>query len=208
MSQRCIFYDARIKIAAPGGKIVGSDVLTPHTDGPLKNPTPLPFLKVLPSVTFEFSFALPELKLGEMTLAQKDLQELFKDILLYLGMGAKTNVGYGQFTDKKPKAVVQAQHEAIQRAKPQNFVPLDIPKNTIIEASLVGIEGASCVFQFTYDGKDFQFVKSTTNITKKWQKKGYNLDPMVGNTYKLRMNADIVQGQKNPNFTVSKPKES
>lgn len=88
-----IFYDAEIE--TEGEKIFGEDYLCPHNENPLKNPTPLKFLKVLPGITFKFQF---ELKDGLITPSEKN--ELFRKILLDIGVGAKTNVGYGQFDRK------------------------------------------------------------------------------------------------------------
>jgi CRISPR-associated protein Cmr6 len=93
MKIRDIFYDAEIVEVA--GKIFEDDYLCPHGDNPLKNPTPLRFLKVAPGVVFEFRFDLKE---GILTKEGK--KSLFKRILSELGVGAKTNVGYGQFDEK------------------------------------------------------------------------------------------------------------
>ncbi len=91
MAQRDVFFDALIVEPNSKGKIFGEDSITPHGKDPLKNPIPLLFLKILPNVTFQFDF---ELKNGIITGEQKRL--LFKQILLDFGIGAKTNVGYGQ----------------------------------------------------------------------------------------------------------------
>ncbi|MDP0505814.1 MAG: type III-B CRISPR module RAMP protein Cmr6 [Fusobacterium sp. JB019] len=90
---RDIFYDAEIE--TEDKKIFGEDYLCPHGENPLKNPTPLKFLKVLPGITFKFQF---ELKNGLITAEEKN--ELFRKILLDIGVGAKTNVSYGQFDRK------------------------------------------------------------------------------------------------------------
>jgi CRISPR-associated protein Cmr6 len=74
---------------------LGLDYITPHKDGPLKNPTPLPFLKILPGVTVNFQFQLHD----GYYLKAKGKLELFRKILLDFGVGAKTNVGYGQFQE-------------------------------------------------------------------------------------------------------------
>ena len=61
-----------------------------------KNPVPLQFLKVLPEVTFCFQFDLKDsVQFGNIKAEVK--LELFKQILLLLGTGAKTNVGYGNW---------------------------------------------------------------------------------------------------------------
>ena len=105
MAKRCRFLEAIIKDSANSGKkIVGIDALTPHGNNPLKNPVPLPFLKVLPNVVFQFQFMLPDLLIEGAEIKGTDLLELFKNILLYFVLGAKTNVGYGQFTDELPQS--------------------------------------------------------------------------------------------------------
>lgn len=89
---RDIFFDAvPIKSDNIGGCFLGEDFITPHKD-PLKDPTPIKFLKVLPNVVFRFEFNLKD---GLLSATQK--LALFKQIILDLGIGAKTNVGYGNF---------------------------------------------------------------------------------------------------------------
>lgn len=98
-----IFYDAVIDIARSGSKkIVSTDFITPHKHigSPRKpeldqfsNPTPLMFLRVMPEIYFEFRFNLT--KTGNFDENLK--LEFFKAIISTLGIGAKTNVGYGQF---------------------------------------------------------------------------------------------------------------
>lgn len=73
------------------GIIMGDDYITPHKK-PTKNPIPLQFLKVLPRVTFCFPFKLSKYFIGGKEV---NLGELFKLILQDTGIGAKTNVGYG-----------------------------------------------------------------------------------------------------------------
>ena len=93
--ERDIFFDAVIESPDKKGRILCSDSITPHGgdnhDNPLKNPTPITFLKIAPGCKLQFRFKLvgsPE---------EKDLKrDLFKEILTTVGVGAKTNVGYGQ----------------------------------------------------------------------------------------------------------------
>lgn len=101
MAKRDIFFDARIiETIGNSGKIFGKDSITPHKH-PLKNPIPLKFLKVLPGVVFQFSFRLSDV--GGISADEK--KRLFQDILLTIGAGAKTNVGYGQFVEYKDQSV-------------------------------------------------------------------------------------------------------
>lgn len=91
-----VFYDAYIeKTDNEGKKIFGEDYITSHHSddegGALKEPNPVRFLKVLPEVTFRFQFSFKKRENVQVRL------ELFEAILLDFGVGAKTNVGYGQF---------------------------------------------------------------------------------------------------------------
>jgi CRISPR type III-B/RAMP module RAMP protein Cmr6 len=102
-----IFYEAVIVKGNKKGKLLGSDFITPHKHktkpelDALTNPTPLMFLKVLPAVTFEFRFKLHDSEIDNVVkntrLAAKEKEKLFEEILRASGIGAKTNVGYGQF---------------------------------------------------------------------------------------------------------------
>ena len=108
---RDIFLDAYISKATTKKPtpdcILGTDSITPHkkegmtySQSLLKNPNPIPFLKVLPDVQFRFEFKLKNHTKSDSDLLDQDAKEaLFKQILTDLGIGAKTNVGYGQFTD-------------------------------------------------------------------------------------------------------------
>lgn len=96
--KRCCFYNAYISRAAADNKIFELDTITPHTEGPLKNPKPLNFLKIRPGVTFTIPMQLQKIVLpdnSEITATQ--LKPLFKAIITLNGLGAKTNTGYGQF---------------------------------------------------------------------------------------------------------------
>lgn len=101
------FFDATIVKA--DGKILGDDFITPHGDNPLKDPTPLRFIKVLPNITFRFDFELSD---GIITKEEKS--KLFEHILEDLGLGAKTNVGYGKFENFQP---YQTQEEKDKEAE-------------------------------------------------------------------------------------------
>lgn len=89
--ERDIFFDAVITKPDKKGRILCADSITPHGDNPLKNPTPLTFMKIAPGCEIQFRF-----KLTNNGLPKDKKKELFKKILTTLGIGAKTNVGYGQ----------------------------------------------------------------------------------------------------------------
>lgn len=94
--QRDIFFDAVIVTSNSQVKILASDSITPHGENPLENPTPIAFMKIAPGCTLEFRFRLCDTVVGGMKFSVADKLELFKDILTTVGIGAKTNVGYGQ----------------------------------------------------------------------------------------------------------------
>lgn len=100
--QRDIFLDAVIVQADKKGRgrILCADSITPHGDNPLKNPVPITFLKIAPGCKLEFRFKLVTteiIKEGKTLILSGDEKlKIFKEILTTVGIGAKTNVGYGQ----------------------------------------------------------------------------------------------------------------
>ena len=95
--KRDIFFDAVIVEADNKGRILVSDSITPHDKNPLKNPTPITFLKIAPGCKLEFRFKLHDSGFGDgKTLTALQKKTLFEEILKTIGIGAKTNVGYGQ----------------------------------------------------------------------------------------------------------------
>jgi CRISPR-associated protein Cmr6 len=77
------------------------DYITPHNDK-YKDPFPLRFLKVSPNVTFKFYF-----ELSNGIIGRENKLRLFDKILLDLGVGAKTNVGYEQFIGDNEKNILE-----------------------------------------------------------------------------------------------------
>jgi CRISPR-associated protein Cmr6 len=106
--QRDRFFDAYpVKSLEKDGYFLKNDYITPHINrdkpemSPFTSPNPIQFLKVLPQIQFQFQFKLEDFKLKDndkgLTVKQKEF--LFKEILCFMGAGAKTNVGYGQFAE-------------------------------------------------------------------------------------------------------------
>ncbi len=98
--EKDIFHDAYIIKADDEGRILGDDAITHHPH-PLKNPNPVLFLKLMPGITIQFNFRLKDGRYLKAT--EKKL--LFESIITYYGIGAKTNVGYGQFEEVKKTKV-------------------------------------------------------------------------------------------------------
>lgn len=101
--QRDIFFDAVIVNANNQHKILAPDSITPHGENPLKNPIPITFMKIAPGCKIEFRFRLCDTEIDGVKFGAKDKLELFKKILTTVGIGAKTNVGYGQLSVIKEK---------------------------------------------------------------------------------------------------------
>lgn len=92
---RDIFFDAVIT-KTYNGHLLEDDSITPHGDNPLKNPLPITMLKIAPGCIIEFRFRLVDSEIGGVKFTKEQKLELFKNILETVGIGAKTNVGYGQ----------------------------------------------------------------------------------------------------------------
>jgi len=91
LHRRDIFHDGYLSMGGKDNLFLGTDYITHHAN-PLKNPNPVKFLKILPGVTIKFQFDLKD-----NLISAKQKENLFRKILLDFGIGAKTNVGYGQF---------------------------------------------------------------------------------------------------------------
>lgn len=87
---RDVFLDALIIKGGNGGKIFAKDYITPHDDE-LSNPIPICFMKIGPGVRIQFCF-----RLHDGILPKRIKLLLLKYLLCENGIGAKTNVGYGQ----------------------------------------------------------------------------------------------------------------
>lgn len=88
-------YGTRMKQHGPVKQVLVEDYITPHTGGPLAQPIPIKIVKVAPGVTFAFCFKFNETKIGAKVVSASMKKALCTAILQDLGVGAKTNVGYG-----------------------------------------------------------------------------------------------------------------
>ena len=95
---KVIFFDAIPVKSGKDGRLFALENITPHKakkseyDG-LTNPIPLTLLKVIPEVGYLFRFGFG--RWDDTGISPDDLLQVFKTILLDLGIGAKTNVGFG-----------------------------------------------------------------------------------------------------------------
>lgn len=96
IKKKDVFMDALItQTEHEKGFFIGDDFITCHKN-PLQNPIPLQFLKVLSEVTFCFPFYLHDSYIENKVFTKSMKAMLFQHILEDIGVGAKTNVGYGQ----------------------------------------------------------------------------------------------------------------
>jgi len=168
--KRDIFFDAYpISSGNENSTFHTNDYITSH-ENPLKNPKPVQFLKILPNVQFQFNFKLTD----SGGLSAENKLKLFEQILLDLGIGAKTNVGYGQFkqrgenphndkenTDKPDYA------EIARKIKEKEAAKTETEKRVVTGANLkckvVEITKKEVFFMFDWDDK-LKFKKKKTRF--------------------------------------------
>lgn len=101
-----VFLDAVPVRAANRNRLLGEDFITSHKgsrrelDG-LTEPNPVRMLKVLPEVVFEFRFICQTTTINDRVLDWNEKKLLYAGILEDLGVGAKTNTGYGNMILQK-----------------------------------------------------------------------------------------------------------
>ena len=137
-----VFLDAIPVIAAEQGPILAEDYITPHKD-PLKGPTAIHIMKVKPNVQYRFRFILHDFKpedSDQIIVTKEEKLELFKTLILLGGAGAKTNVGFGQFTAKVPAGAtpIRIHDRLIVPCRGLN------PKGTFVQFTLPTGQRASC----------------------------------------------------------------
>ncbi len=146
-----VFYDSYIT-SSHEGKFISTDFITPHNESPLKNPIPLMFIKVLPNVRFKFDFKLKNSASYDGLTIERKLM-LYKYILLTIGLGAKTNVGYGQFENVKPPRIVDNE---LKPEIPQNF---NVALLTNATGLVIAISNDMVQSEFIVDNQSIKLVK-------------------------------------------------
>lgn len=112
LHEQDIFFDA---IIISTGKILDTDNITSHRHNKdlleLAAPNPITMIRIRPDVTFKFQFQLTDYEKDEIKISAEQKLRLFKQILIDLGIGAKTNVGYG--TLEETVSVEKSQEEIL-----------------------------------------------------------------------------------------------
>lgn len=106
-----VFLGAYPEIACNGEPMMEMEFITAHKSR-FKDPNPVSIMKVKPNVKFVFSFLLS----GDADETKRKI-EVFKQLLLDGGVGAKTNVGFGRLSEEKTK---EADNKVEQGLKQQN----------------------------------------------------------------------------------------
>jgi CRISPR-associated protein Cmr6 len=158
--QRDRFFDAYpIKSLGHNGCFLMNDYITPHINrdkpemSPFTSPNPIQFLKVLPKVQFRFQFQLKE----GGGLKEKQKEHLFKEILCFMGAGAKTNVGYGQFEEGYNDHYTE-ENKPIARDEPQNYTGKVKCRESIVEAKV--LDQKSRKVSMKINGQDIEQIMS------------------------------------------------
>ncbi len=114
ITQRDIFHDA---IISSDSKLLGDDYITHHSCL-IKEPVPIKFLKVRvgSKICFNFDLKVTTLSTDKVLLNLEQKVEIFARIIEDLGIGGKTNVGYGnlcspQFDVSSLKEIAQKREE-------------------------------------------------------------------------------------------------
>lgn len=90
-----VFADALVVGPEGISKVITDDYLTPHTGGPLDPPVPIKIVKVCSGVIFSFCYKFTDYQEGAVRITSDNKLNLCTSILEDMGIGAKTNVGYG-----------------------------------------------------------------------------------------------------------------
>ena len=103
--ERDIFFDGCLVKGDSKGLFLATDSITPHPS-PLENPNPLLFLKIRSGVHIQFQFDTKD-----CLIKKENKLKLFRFLIITTGIGAKTNVGYGQFADVGIKYLKQLERK-------------------------------------------------------------------------------------------------
>lgn len=114
-------------------RIMSPEFITPHNKGKFASPIPIMLIKVKPNVTFQFCFMLKDYtdEAGTVLVSADDKLKLFKQLIIDMGIGAKTNVGFGKLQEGKIpyKNNVENKQHNYQAKNNKPFYTADKPRN-------------------------------------------------------------------------------
>ncbi|MBO5354085.1 MAG: type III-B CRISPR module RAMP protein Cmr6 [Lachnospiraceae bacterium] len=112
-----IFLGAFPVPADKGESLLEMEYITSHRDR-FKNPNPVSMIKVKPAVKFCFSFVFSDYEKNGVKVSAKEKADLCRELILLMGIGAKTNTGFGRFSETKPKENILVPRPEAQSKKP------------------------------------------------------------------------------------------
>lgn len=205
--ERDIFFDAfPVNSFNEEEKFLANDFITPHKHptnhklDPFTNPNPIQFLKVLPRVTFKFNFRLTD------TCIKKEVKlELFRQILLDLGIGAKTNVGYGQFIEKDRTADHNSSGRESVASELNHNIPrgMTLTKKDKYDAQLTKLENGYAFFVFKKSDKEITVKKKIEKVIEKITKQGFEGELKIGEVFTIKIESDFIDVNSNFSFQIS-----
>lgn len=114
-----IFYGVFPDVnSADNHRLLTDDYITPHTDE-FTNPIPVRMVKIKPDIKFIFKFSCVPYKdeKNDIIITVDDMCDLFQDIILDMGIGAKTNVGYGVMVKVEDKSLLKNDDSELKAKK-------------------------------------------------------------------------------------------
>lgn len=109
VGDRDIFFDGIPFCPQSDTPVLSADYLCPHGDNPFKNPVPISFLRISPDVMVRLAFRLVDTIISyngsDIPIEANLKYVLYRDILAEVGLGAKTNVGYGVLSKTAVKRI-------------------------------------------------------------------------------------------------------
>ena len=177
-----VFFDTQIITNRVGDNpLIAKDFITPHKEV-TKNPVPIQFLKVPAEVPFEFRFGLS----SDDQWSAMEKEQLFKQIVLELGVGAKTNVGYGRleedpFQKEKDKEKILLERRKTREEQKKDIekfvddvgvaIPVTEQESDFIPGEIVWQVENRCRIEFEYEGYTCLIQKTNPTIRPKKSRK-------------------------------------
>lgn len=194
--KRDIFFDAYpVQSENNNAAFLANDYIT-HHENPLKDPNPVQFLKILPNVQFQFNFKLT----ANGGLSADNKLKLFKQILLDLGIGAKTNVGYGQFElgkeeklkEKKEMAereqkvlLTELKRKEAEKEASKTEAEKRIVNGAKLQCKVVDMTKTEVFFMFDWD-KELKFKKKKARLSEELERGSIIVIEIIDNYYITR----------------------
>lgn len=97
---RDVFFDAFPVVGInQRKKLLAKEYITPHKEK-FKNPKPINLIKIKPGIKICFMFSLNDFDFDMYHITADQKEYVLKQIILDMGVGAKTNVGFGIMTEE------------------------------------------------------------------------------------------------------------